>query len=288
MPLIVATHDGPFHADDVMALALVRAFCDAEAIVVRTRDKATIASADIAIDVGGAYDLPTRRFDHHQSSYQGPLSAAGMVLDWLIREERIPHALGERLRTGVMLYLDDVDNGRTAPSPTVPCFPRIIDALNQPARTHEQFDDAYAQAVAFAYAWLRGLTAEHEKLVTARQRVRDAMDRAVSTGVRFIELEEYIPWKEPYFDNGGEKHPTDYVLHPGTDNSWRIVAIPPRLGEFEQKRPLPEAWAGLTDDALRAVTGIEGSVFCHKNRFIAVFKTKEAALAAMERHHLLR
>ena len=280
MPVLVATHDGPFHADDVMAYALVRTFWDDEADVVRTRDPAKIAAATIAIDVGGSYDPARLRFDHHQATYQGPLSAAGMVLDWLAGADRIPPELASGLRTGFMEYLDAVDNGRTAPDPTVPCFPRIVEALNQPAKTHAAFDHGYRQAAAFAELWLRGLVADHEKRLNAQLVVREAMDRAAAAGSRIIELPEYVPWKGVYFDNGGETHPTDYVLHPGTDGSWRIVAIPPRPGDFGQKRPLPEAWAGLSDAALEAASGVPGAVFCHKNRFIAVFKTREAAEAA--------
>ncbi|MFT4626212.1 MAG: uncharacterized UPF0160 family protein, partial [Myxococcota bacterium] len=33
MAVLVATHSGPFHADDVMAVALVRVFHDADAEV---------------------------------------------------------------------------------------------------------------------------------------------------------------------------------------------------------------------------------------------------------------
>jgi uncharacterized UPF0160 family protein len=113
------------------------------------------------------------------------------------------------------------------------------------------------------------------------------MDEAVAEGRRVIFLERYLPWKPVYFEHGGETHPTDYVLFPGTDGSWRVVAIPPRLGAFEQKRSLPEAWAGLTDDALSRVTGVPGSVFCHKNRFIAVFRTRDGALQALEGHGLM-
>jgi uncharacterized UPF0160 family protein len=287
MPSVVATHDGPFHADDVMAYALVRTFWDPGAELVRTRDLSRIAVADIVVDVGGEYDPARLRFDHHQASYTGPWSAAGMVLDWLSRAGRIEPELARNLRTGLMDYLDDVDNGRVAPSPTVPCFPRIVDALGQAARTHAEFDAAYRQASDFAVLWLQGLVAEHDKVLDARKKVKEAMDRAVSRGVRLLELEEYLPWKGPYFESGGETHPTDYVLHPGTDGSWRIVAIPPKLGDFGQKRPLPEAWAGLVDAELEAVTGVPGSVFCHKNRFIAVFKTREGAMEAMRRHGLI-
>lgn len=288
MSVLVATHDGPFHADDVMAYALVRTFWDDEADVIRTRDPEQIARATIAVDVGGSYDPSKLRFDHHQATYQGPFSSAGMVLDWLAGAGRIDPELAANLRSGVMEYLDAVDNGRTAPKPDVPCFPRIVEALNQPARTHAAFDHGYRQAAAFAELWIRGLVAEHEKKLTARTVVRDAMAEAVANGLRVIELAEYVPWKGVYFESGGETHPTDYVLHPGTDGTWRLVAIPPKPGDFGQKRPLPESWAGLSDAELEAATGVKGSMFCHKNQFIAVFRTREAAIEAMERHGLMR
>src|SRR5690349_2932309 len=99
MPVLVATHDGPFHADDVMAFALVRTFYDSDAKVVRTRDPQKIAAAHIAVDVGTEYDPSRLRFDHHQSSYQGPFSAAGMVLDWLAQQGRMDAELAGSLRT---------------------------------------------------------------------------------------------------------------------------------------------------------------------------------------------
>ncbi|MCB9685822.1 MAG: MYG1 family protein [Alphaproteobacteria bacterium] len=284
--MLVATHDGPFHADDVMAVALLRVFVDPDCTVVRTRDPARLDTADVVVDVGGLHDASHGRFDHHQATYVGPHSSAGMVLTWLLATGRIDAELGDGLREGAVDYLDDVDNGRRPADPRVPCFPRIVDALNQPAHTHAEFDAAFLGAVRFAEAWLRGLRAEHDQVVEARRAVREAMAAAVASGSRVIELDRYLPWKAVYFESGGEDHPTDYVLHPGTDGSWRVVAIPPRLGDFGQKRSLPEAWAGLTDEALEAATGVPGSVFCHKNRFIAVFRTREAAVEALRTHGL--
>lgn len=287
MPTTVATHDGPFHADDVLAVSLIRTFYDPDAQVVRTRDASRIDEADLVVDVGAVHDPDRGRFDHHQASYQGPMSAAGMVLTWLTDTAKVPAELSAALRSGVMDYIDAVDNGRVAPDPAVPCFPRIVEALTHNATDHASFDVAFEEAVQLGVSWLRGLQANHDAVARARRVVKAAMQRAADAGTRLIELEEYVPWKPVYFEQGGETHPTDYVLHPGTDGSWRVVAIPPKLGDFGQKRPLPEAWAGLTDGDLETVTGVPGSVFCHKNRFIAVFRTRQAALAALRSHQLL-
>ncbi len=69
MPLLVATHSGPFHADDVMAVALIRTFLDAEAHISRSRDPEKWAAADIVVDVGGIYDPAEGRFDRDGVSY---------------------------------------------------------------------------------------------------------------------------------------------------------------------------------------------------------------------------
>ncbi len=287
MPALIATHSGPFHADDVMAVGLIRAFHDPSAEVVRTRDLARIAEADLVVDVGGLYDPPTGRFDHHQAAYTGPLSSAGMVLAWLRESGAIPVALAEELRVGAVDYLDDVDNGRRAPDSAVPCFPRIVEALVQPAEAEDGFDAAFERAVGFAVAWIHGMAAGHRRKAEARAGVAAAMTAAEQAGSNLLVLERYLKWKEPYFERGGAEHCTEFVLFPGTDGSWRVVCIPPELGSFAQKRSLPEAWAGLTDAALSERTGVPGSVFCHKNRFIAVFEQREGALEALRRAGLL-
>ena len=74
--------------------------------------------------------------------------------------------------------------------------------------------------------------------------------------------------------NECEKHSKNIILVPGIEYS------------FGQKRPFPQSWAGLRNEELSALTG-EEAVFCHKNRFVAVFKTREGALSAMKRFNLL-
>jgi uncharacterized UPF0160 family protein len=48
------------------------------------------------------------------------------------------------------------------------------------------------------------------------------------------------------------------------------------------RKPLPEEWAGIRDEELRKVSGVNGAIFCHKGRFISIWETKEAALAALK------
>ena len=281
MPLTLGTHWGPFHADDVLACSLIRVFMDADAAVVRTRDPAKLSQADIVFDVGGTFDPETLRFDHHQASYTGPLSSAGMVLDWLEGAGHVPVAIAARLRADLVEWVDAVDNGRREPIPGVLDYTRMVEACNKGAGTMAEFDAAFERAVAMTLPALHGIAAAVREEEDAARQVLAAMKQAVEAGSNLILLDRYLPWKGTYFAHGGATHPTEFVAFPGVDGSWRAVAIAPEEGSFDQKQPLPEAWAGLRDDELSTVSGVAGAKFCHKNRFIAVWDTREHLLAAL-------
>lgn len=283
MPLSAVTHSGPFHADDVLAWGLLQVFVDADATLVRTRDAAVMADADVVFDVGGVYDPATGRFDHHQQSYEGPLSSAGMVLDWLESTGKMVPALAQRLRSRLVDYVDDVDNGRREPDPAVPCFASMVEAYNRGLDgTLPGFDTAFFRAGEVARGLVAGIAAGYEEEAAAEAVVKAAMADAEARQSNVIYLHEYVRWKPAYYRLGGETHPTEFVVAPGPDGSWRAFAIPPRLGSFAQKVPLPEAWAGLVDEELEAVTGVAGARFCHKNRFIMVFNTKAGLFEALQ------
>ena len=282
-----ATHSGPFHADDVLAWGLIQVFVDREATVVRTRDKAVLDAAHIVFDVGGVFDPDAGRFDHHQNSYTGPLSSAGMVLNWLESSGRLSATLATRLRSKVCDYVDDVDNGRREPDPSVPCFASMVQAMNRGAGDMAAFDLAFAHAGKMAAHYVQGIANGLAEEDAAREVVRAAMADADSRASNTLFLNPYVRWKPAYFELGGENHGTEFVIAPGPDGSWRTLAIPPRFGSFDQKRSLPADWAGLVDDDLVAACGIAGARFCHKNRFIMVFDTLPGLLEAMEVGELL-
>jgi len=80
----IATHNGNFHADDVFSIAALKRIIPSFKLI-RTRDAALIAKADIVLDVGGEYDADTDRFDHHQRGGAGarengiPYSSFGLI-----------------------------------------------------------------------------------------------------------------------------------------------------------------------------------------------------------------
>ena len=91
----IGTHNGHFHADEALAVHMLRRHVPtyAGAGLVRTRDPAVLATCHTVVDVGGEYDAAARRFDHHQRTFATTfpgrptkLSSAGLVFMHFGRE----------------------------------------------------------------------------------------------------------------------------------------------------------------------------------------------------------
>ena len=285
--MLAVTHSGKFHADDVLAWALIRTFFAPDAELIRTRDEMIMHNADIVFDVGGIFDPTTMRFDHHQATYQGELSSAGMVLHWLFEQGHISETLFSIYKNTIVDYVDDVDNGRTLPQKGVPCFAQLVDMMGSGCDTLEAFDVAFHKAAHFAQEFIQSIHREHLLQEKMRGLVLEEMKQAQEEGRNYLLFEEYVPWKKPYFQAKGADHLTEFIIFPSLQNRWQAVAIPPEENSFAQKRSLPTEWSGLRDEELSAVIGIDGCIFCHKNLFIAVFDTKETAFAAMKKWKLI-
>jgi uncharacterized UPF0160 family protein len=99
---------------------------------------------------------------------------------------------------------------------------------------------------------------------------------------RFLLFEQPIPWLESFFELGGENHPALFVIMP-SDGQWKLRTIPPTSEDrMAMRKALPASWAGLQDEQLQKMTGLSGAIFCHKSRFISVWKTKKDALEALK------
>ena len=66
--MLIATHDGSFHADEVFAIAALGLLGE-PVEVVRTRDRVALAQADLRVDVGFRDDASAGDFDHHQRDF---------------------------------------------------------------------------------------------------------------------------------------------------------------------------------------------------------------------------
>ncbi len=276
--MLIATHDGSFHADEVFAIAALRLLGEPPEVV-RTRDRDVLARADLRVDVGFRSDPSTGDFDHHQREFDGVrdngVRYASFGLIW--RE------FGVRVCEGDQEVADAVDASLVQGVDANDTGQRLSDTL---------VDGVHPLTVngvvgGFNARWDETLTPEQERLrfdeavelargILAREILSAAAGRrsarivheaiAAATDPRVIELPVNAPFKQVLVPDAPEAL---YVIYPKRQG-FGLEAVPRELGSFENRRDLPAAWGGLEGPDLVSVTGVRDALFCHAKRFLAV------------------
>ncbi len=280
-PRSFGTHDGTFHSDDVTACALLLALqlIDKDKIF-RSRDPQVLGKCEYVCDVGGIYDPSCKRFDHHQVEYNGLLSSAGMILEYLRSTKMLPAKEADFLNISLIKGVDAHDNGRDPQLPGFCFFSHIISnfAPIQYDPAAQEQDVAFFAAVDFAKGHFVRLLDRYRYALSCR----DTVQKAMGTSKDYLVFEKAIPWIEAFFELEGEHHPAKFVIMPSGIH-WKARGIPPTNDDRMRVRlPFPESWAGLLGKDLQKVSGLPGAVFCHKGRFISVWETKADAIRAVE------
>lgn len=281
VPRSFGTHDGSFHADEVTACALL---CLLNLIdedkIIRTRDQLRLDGCEYICDVGGCYDPEEKLFDHHQVDYQGGMASAGMVLKYLLNERLLTPKEYDYFNEAFVRGVDAHDNGQDPQLPGICTFSHVISNYNPISResSDEALDIAFKEALHFTRGHLKRL---RERLHYSE----DCLDMVAKAMTNFddcLVFDRNIAWMESFFELGGESHSASFIIMPAGQH-WKLRGIPPNLHEKMKVRvPLPKEWAGLLDEDLKKASGIAGAIFCHKGRFVSVWKSKEDALHALK------
>ncbi len=286
--IIIATHDGVFHSDDVFAVAALLAMLDAAPVVsaiIRTRDGDEIRKADFVVDVGGNYNAERNRFDHHQIGGAGkrpngiPFSSFGLV--W--------QKFGANI-AGSAAVAAIVDKKLVAPTDARDCGVDLFEKKFKDAEPYDidEFvhnlrptwqedasiiDTQFLEAVAFARKVLEREVAHAKASVAAEAILRKIYDEApdkriIILGAFYSYERTLAAFPEPLF-----------VVYPRQDGSWAAKAVRDDTSSFKNRKDFPESWAGLRDAEFAKITGVPDAIFCHTGRFMAVARTKEGATA---------
>lgn len=270
--ITIITHDGVFHADEVMAVAIVSYFEPAADItVVRTRDTDTFSSADFVFDIGGIYEPKKGLFDHHQKNGAGvrrngiPYATSGLV--WNFFGSNLGLKISEDVDQVLMEAIDAIDTGCLIPDTCEFHFSQYISGYNRVEDGSMAQHEAFYKAVAVSLECLDNTIKKCAEKVAAEKIV----DKAAKTSTQgILILEKFVPWQDAVKEN----HPTiQRVIFPDAmGNGFRVQVV-------EGTSYLPEEWRGLRDEELDLVTGIQGGVFVHPAGFICGHTTYEGALA---------
>src|SRR3989344_8416876 len=277
----IVTHSGHFHTDDLLAIStLLMKFPEAE--VIRSRDEQVINSADIVVDVGQIYDYRKLRFDHHQKSGAGerpngiPYASFGLV--WKAFGEELAGGKDEAkiIEEKIVMPIDAVDNGLdlyTSHFNGVKEYSLgdYFETFTYGAESLAEFDQGFFKALLLAQEFLKREIKSAQSTVISWRKVRELYEE--SANKQIIVLPMGLRWKRILI-------PTEarFVVYPHPEELWAVRAVPKELHSFELKHPFPTSWAGLSGEALQGVSEVRDAVFCHRDRWLAVARTKESAL----------
>lgn len=283
--LLVGTHDGPFHADDVMAYAIL---CRAlgEIKLIRTRDERALSECDVLIDVGGEYDPFIGRFDHHMTNPPrrpcgAHYSSAGLVWHQYgiqvvanVIKDMVSHPsrVKDLVDMEIIEHIDAYDNGvYTSGYP----FSSAIASYVPLSSTTEGVNNAFFEAGIMCGKVLENIIQRHAFLLRQEKAIKSA-DSKNCRGVMVLEDPFFSPQMVSLFDLKSKA-----VVFPSQGRKkWTA-----RLFKKKKSRTwikYPNSWLGKKGQDLVAASGIEGADYCHPKGFLAVARTKEAALAMAE------
>jgi uncharacterized UPF0160 family protein len=190
-------------------------------------------------------------------------------------------AIVAELDDSVLRRIDELDNGVSSQGPVVDDLlglGRLIGDFNpvwdsQEAGNPQGGDDAFLEAASMAGGVLR------RRVEAVRARLQaDAVVLAAHAGAadpRILVLDCGMPWKTAAFTHD---LPVIFTVSPAANGNWMVDTMPPELGSFAQRLPLPEAWAGLEGVELAAASGVEDAVFVHVRRFVGAARSRAGAI----------
>ncbi|MCK0526083.1 MYG1 family protein [Anaerobiospirillum sp. NML120449] len=264
--MLIATHDGSFHADETLACAVI-SYIHERSEVIRSRDPQRLETADIIIDVSGIND--DRHFDHHSNEFNLSrpnginYATAGLMWlkfgdeymrkiaqDFMTYEQRqqltdeIFLAARERIDREVMYAVDLNDNGQlnTWLADNVAVNnegeQRVMDELNEFYR--------YSPDIAYLVAMqnlpnVSGAEQDKNFMNTVKMLKNLLINAAVNAlytelgiarvmsvydGGEILIMHEKLPWTQAVLANFDAFKNCMLAVYPDRKRGWRVQSLP--------------------------------------------------------------
>ncbi len=280
----VVTHGGVFHADEVMAVAILSEIFGREMKVSRVfKVPNDLPDGTIVLDIGGG------KYDHHQRGGNGarengaPYASCGLI--WrefgkeLLKEvediENVWRLIDEQLISGI----DAIDCGAIPRCEAVVkpmTISAIISSFNPAWDSTETPDEAFVKAVDEAKRIFDRLLANTISKVKAVGIVEAAIENSKD---HIMVLETFVPWQDALFASDNPKaEEILFVVFPSNRGGFNWQAVPESLGNFAVRKSTPKEWWGAPAKELQELTGVRDATFCHPNGFIGAAMSKDGAI----------
>ena len=276
------THAGIFHADDVMAAAILDKALGGINFISRVFSiPEDIRPNAVIFDIGGG------KFDHHQKGGNGcrengiPYAAAGLI--WkeygpaIVADSMAPEFVWNYIDEHLIQGIDAIDNGVGENPDKLMTLSAAISGFNPTWDSDINADEVFIKATEFATAILNNALATAISIAKAEAIVEDAIEKS-EEGIMI--LEQYAPWDTYVFNSNNQKAKDIlFVVFPSNRGGYMWQCVPDQLGSFGQRKTVPETWKGLRDKELQEATGVADAVFCHQAGFCGSAESLEGAIA---------
>lgn len=277
--IILGTHSGEFHADELLATAVLttelRKFAGANRYrydirVYRSRDLNYLNNAcDLVYDIGNG------KYDHHSADqvyYPNgiPMASCGKILNDVILDADI----AEGLRRKLFYAVEANDNGAPLPDYLESSQLAFVGAFNQrwdEEWTGRQTRDHFNNVLNIVEVIYERIYKSVLSDIAAKAQL-EKFSTFMHDG-KFLILDRYCPYHEY-----ARTHPELIAVVYPKDHQWMIRMSPTFKRKYETRYLFPREWAGLSDSALRDISGVPSIRFCHRALFLTTCNTKEGAL----------
>ncbi len=254
----IITHAGVFHADEVLAVAILRYYginCQVERKFNVSPEELNDPSI-LVLDVAKVHDPMLGNFDHHQSADMPATDV--LVAHWLVENGLMPSEVFDGM-LDFLNYISDVDRGIIPAGGPAASFNGIIRSMNpvnvsDPAESNNAFELAVQMAEKILYYQIK--TAE----------------RAVEDEKVWKQLERFMGGKVVIQED-------NYQLANWTKLAERddvLFMVTPNLRT-------PGAWQIISRDSKLYNIPVDArQTFRHPSGFMAVYASKEDAIGHVE------
>lgn len=277
------THSGTFHADEVMAsILLLNKF---GSIKLHRTNKIDDSMKDKFI-----YDIGFGKFDHHGIDFNKTrdngikYASCGLIWDEygqdIISKLKIGNVdqLKSAVDKNLIMDIDRDDNGQSLNvniSIKYQSIPSLIGSFNPVWYENDRESEKFLEAVSFLNTIFNNFISKMVAKEKARKIVEEKIDLS-SDGI--LILDRYMPWQDIVLSSINPKAKDIlYTIFPSKRGGYNVVATPKSINSFDVKKPFPSAWAGLENEDLQKISGIDTITFCHKGLFICACKTLDDA-----------
>ena len=298
--LVLITHAGVFHSDDILSTALLsRLFDDRDIEVIRTPDvESIVPDFDRGLAVNKmpdgrdviVYDVGRGRFDHHQPDSPrrpGGNKYCGFGLLWsAYGKQYLKKLFPRRSRDDIFLAFKNIDKSFVANIDAHdngnPCsaqgsaFSRLVANFNvQWNSTDQDPDECFDTAIQIFGRLFENECRYQMGQIDAAAIVSDAVYKAVNKHRQYIILDQYVPFDRILLSDYRAQNILFFVCPSKfKEGEWAVCTVPLKVGHPEFRKPLPDILQGRERKELLKYNW----TFVHSNGFIGSALTKKDAI----------